>query len=243
MTDTADNELFSRTAMLLGRGALEKLGAARVAVFGVGGVGGSCAEALARSGIGGIDLYDGDRVSMSNINRQAVALHSTLGRYKADVMAERIMDINPACEVGVFKIFYMPDTADETDLSAYDYIVDAIDAVAGKAELVVRAKAAGVKIICAMGAGDRLDPAKFAVTDIYKTEGDPLARAVRKELRTRGVTDLKVVWSKEAPKCRGSREHSGDGSFCVPASSAFVPPACGLVLASEVVKDLIAEFL
>jgi len=221
--------------MLLGNEAIERLGDSKVAVFGLGGVGGSCAEALARSGIGAIDLFDNDVVSPSNINRQAVALHSTIGRYKADIMAERIRDINPGCKVGVFKIFYMPENAGEVNLSVYDYIADAIDTVAGKVELIVRAKAAGVKIVCAMGAGNRLDPMGFIVTDIHSTETDPLARAVRKELRSRGVTDVKVVCSKEAP----SKNKVAPAPPFAPASNAFVPPACGLALAAEVVKGLI----
>ena len=222
-------DLFTRTTALLGFDKMRKLAASKVAVFGIGGVGGSCAEALARTGVGAIDLYDDDKVSLTNINRQIVALHSTLGLYKADVMAERIADINPECRARAFKIFYMPDTSDEIDLSGYDYIADAIDTVNGKVELITRAKKAGVRIICAMGAANKLDPAAFIVTDISKTETDPLARAIRKELRARGIEDVKVVWSREEPKTR-SRP---------PASNAFVPPALGLLLASEVVKDLI----
>jgi len=219
---------FSRTAKLLGPGAMRKLAAARVAVFGIGGVGGHCAEALARSGIGAIDLFDHDKVDITNLNRQIVALQSTLGRYKADVMAERIADINPECVVKARKLFYMPDTADEVDLSPYDYIIDAIDTVAGKIELVTRAKKAGVRIISAMGAANKMDPMAFIVSDISKTETDPLARAMRRELRGLGIESVKVVWSKEAPT-RSRRP---------PASNAFVPPACGLLIASEVVKDL-----
>ena len=222
---------FERTELMLGREAVRKLAAARVAVFGVGGVGGSCVEALARMGIGAIDIFDNDQVSLSNLNRQAVALHSTLGHYKVDVMKERICDINPDCAVGAYRLFYMPDTADRVDLSVYDYVVDAIDTVAGKLELIVRAKAAGVRIICSMGAANKLDPMGFVVTDIHKTEIDPLARVLRRELRERGIRDVKVVYSKEPPlvNCRP------------PASNAFVPPACGLLLAGEVVKDLISK--
>jgi len=219
---------FSRTTKLLGSDAIEKLFAAKVAVFGVGGVGGSCAEALARSGVGAIDLFDNDVVSLTNLNRQIVALHSTLGLYKVDVMAKRITDINPACEVNAYKIFYTPENSEEVDLSRYDYVVDAIDTVSGKIELIIRAKIAGSKIICAMGAANKMDPAAFTVTDISKTETDPLAKVMRKELRARGITDVKVVWSKEDPKTRHRP----------PASNAFVPPACGLILASEVIKDL-----
>ena len=220
---------FARTTTLFGPGAMRKLAASRVAVFGVGGVGGNCAEALARTGVGAIDLFDNDRVSLTNINRQVVALHSTLGLYKADVMAERIVDINPECRVRAFKLFYMPDTSDEVDLSLYDYVIDAIDTVAGKVELIARAKKAGTRIICAMGAANKTDPTAFIVTDIHKTETDPLAKAVRKELRARGIGDVKAVWSKEEPKIRCRP----------PASNAVVPASCGLLIASEVIKDLI----
>jgi len=232
---------FERTTMLIGCGPMQKLKGARVAVFGIGGVGGACAEALARMGVGAIDLFDGDKVCLSNINRQTVALHSTLGRYKVDVMAERIEDINPECKVGARKLFYMPDTAGEVDLAVYDYVVDAIDTVAGKIELVVRAKAAGVKIICAMGAANKMDPKGFVVTDIGRTETDPLARVMRKELRARGVTDVKAVWSKEQPaKPAHAEDKKGHTGREPPASNAFVPPACGLVLAAEVVSDIIS---
>jgi len=222
---------FSRTTSLLGSEAMRALAGARVAVFGVGGVGGACAEALARTGVGAIDLFDNDKVSVTNLNRQVVALESTLGLFKADVMAERIRDINPQCEVRAFKIFYMPDTSGEVDLSAYDYVVDAIDTVAGKIELVEQAKKAGARVICSMGAANKTCPSAFVVTDVKKTETDPLARAVRKELRARGIEGVKAVWSKEEPKanCRP------------PASCAVVPAACGLLLASEVIKDLIKK--
>jgi tRNA A37 threonylcarbamoyladenosine dehydratase len=232
-------EQNARSEMLLGSEAMQKLAAAKVAVFGVGGVGGACAEALARSGIGAIDLYDNDKISATNLNRQIVALHSTIGMYKVDVMAKRIRDINPECQVGAHKIFYLPDSADSVDLSAYDYVVDAIDTVAGKVELVVRSKAAGVKIICSMGAGNRLDPLAFVVTDIGKTEGDPLAKAVRKELRACGVTDVKAVWSKEQPRHPDADHEPSQNLRRSPASCSFVPPVCGLILAAEVVKDLV----
>jgi len=220
---------FERTEKLIGGEALKRLAASKVAVFGIGGVGGACAEALARMGIGSIDLYDNDVVTLTNVNRQIVALHSTIGRKKTEVMAERIKDINPSCEVGVFSVFYSPETAGGIDISGYSYIVDAIDTVSGKVELVSQAKAAGVMIVCAMGAGNRMDPTKFIVTDIHKTEMDPLAKAVRKELRSRGIKDVKVVCSTEPPRDCGR----------VPASNSFVPPAMGLILASEVIKDLI----
>ena len=219
---------FARTTALIGPEAMRKLAASRVAVFGIGGVGGSCAEALARSGVGAIDLYDNDKVSITNLNRQAAALHSTIGLYKTDVMAERIRDINPECKVRAFNIFYTPETSGEADLSVYDCVIDAIDTVSGKVELVVRAKEAGVRIICAMGAANKMDPMAFVVSDIYKTETDPLARAMRRELRARGIENVKAVWSKEEPKA----------NHRPPASNAFVPPACGLLIASEVIKDL-----
>jgi len=222
---------FARTTSLLGPEAMRALAAAKVAVFGLGGVGGICAEALARSGVGAIDLYDHDKVSITNINRQAAALHSTLGLYKADVMAERISDINPECDVRAFKIFYTPDTSGEADLSRYDYVVDAIDTVAGKVELISQAKKAGAGIICAMGAANKTDPLAFVVTDIHKTETDPLAKAVRKEVRARGLYDVKAVWSKEEPKTRCRP----------PASNAVVPAVLGLILASEVISDLIKK--
>jgi tRNA A37 threonylcarbamoyladenosine dehydratase len=234
---------------------MARIYAAKVAVFGIGGVGGYTAEALARSGVGAIDLFDDDRICLTNLNRQIIAMRSTVGRYKVDVMRERIMDINPDCQVGVFKMFYMPDTADGVDLSAYDYVVDAIDTVTGKIELISRAKAAGVPIICAMGAANKLDPTKFVVTDIFKTEMDPLAKVMRKELRARGLSGVKVVYSTEKPgtpieddeiSCRtGCVCPPGTARYCtirrqIPASNAFVPPVAGLILAAEVVKDLIA---
>ncbi|MDR3364629.1 MAG: tRNA threonylcarbamoyladenosine dehydratase [Clostridiales Family XIII bacterium] len=247
---------FARTALQFGRDAMQKLYSAKIAVFGVGGVGGYTAEALARTGIGAIDLYDDDKICLTNLNRQVIALRSTVGKYKADVMAERIHDINPGCKASAFKMFYMPDTADGVDLSVYDYVVDAIDTVTGKIELIVRAKAAGVPIICAMGAANKMDPTKFVVTDIHKTEMDPLAKVMRKELRARGIKDVKVVYSKEPPmapieddeiSCRtGCVCPPGTVRYCtvrrqIPASNAFVPPVCGLVLAGEVIKDLAAS--
>ncbi|MDR1796513.1 MAG: tRNA threonylcarbamoyladenosine dehydratase [Clostridiales Family XIII bacterium] len=246
---------FARTSLQFGRGKMARIYAAKVAVFGIGGVGGYTAEALARSGVGAIDLFDDDRICLTNLNRQIIAMRSTVGRYKVDVMRERIMDINPDCQVGVFKMFYMPDTADGVDLSAYDYVVDAIDTVTGKIELISRAKAAGVPIICAMGAANKLDPTKFVVTDIFKTEMDPLAKVMRKELRARGLSGVKVVYSTEKPgtpieddeiSCRtGCVCPPGTARYCtirrqIPASNAFVPPVAGLILAAEVVKDLIA---
>lgn len=237
-------EQFSRTAMLFGPEKMKKLFAAKVAVFGIGGVGSYAAESLARSGIGTIDLYDNDRVCNTNINRQLVALHSSVGEYKVDVMKKRILDINPNAEVGTFRLFYLPETADEVDLSKYDYVVDAVDTVAAKIELIVRAKAAGVPIICSMGAANKIDPTAFVVADIRKTEMDPLAKVIRKELRARGIDDVKVVYSKE-PAIKPFDESDGvpaelmnPGKRQTPASNSFVPPVAGLILAGEVIKDL-----
>ena len=230
------NDVFSRSELLLGADGLEKLAMARVAVFGIGGVGGHAAEALARTGVGKIDLIDPDTVSKSNINRQAVALLSTVGKYKVDVMRERISDINPACEVRVYKEFYSAESADGFPLSEYDYIIDAIDTVSSKLELICRAKAGGVKIISAMGAGNKLDPTAFEVADIYKTSVCPLARIMRSELRRRGIKSLKVVFSKEEPiptvaNDENTKRHA-------PGSLAFVPSAVGLIMAGEVIKDI-----
>lgn len=250
-------EEFSRFARLVGKEAVRKLGGYRVAVFGVGGVGGSAAEALARSGIGAIDLIDNDRVSLSNLNRQMVALCSTLGKYKADVAAERILDINPGCSVTVHRLFYLPETADEIDLAQFDYIVDAIDTVAGKIEVIVNADRCGVPAVSAMGCGNRLDPSLLRLDDIYSTAGDPLARVMRRELKKRGVNRLKVVYSVEKAirpleetgesaqeeEDAGASPRGAKGTAAsrrsVPGSSAFVPPAAGCLLASAVVRDLL----
>ncbi|MCD8355960.1 MAG: tRNA threonylcarbamoyladenosine dehydratase [Clostridia bacterium] len=238
-------EEFVRTEAVLGAEAMQKLGNARVAVFGIGGVGGHAADALARSGVGALDLYDDDTVSMSNINRQIVAKHSTLGRQKIEVMREHILDINPACKVTVHRMFYLPQTADSIDLSVYDYIIDAVDTVSAKLELVCRAEKANVPVISAMGAGNKLDPTRFEVTDISKTTMDPLARVMRKELKKRGIYRLKVVYSKEEPavlkheisnaKVAG---RPGESKKQAPGSLAFVPSVMGLILAGEAVKDL-----
>jgi len=229
---------------------------ARVAVFGIGGVGGFCVEALVRSGIGAIDLFDDDRICLTNLNRQITATRSTVGKYKVDVMAERIADINPDCRVVTHKMFYMPDTSGEIDLAVYDYVVDAIDTVTGKIELITRAKEAGVPVICAMGAGNKLDATAFRVSDISKTEMDPLAKVMRKELRVRGIKDVKVVWSKEPPSepeedmeisCRtGCVCPPGTARTClirrqIPSSNAFVPATAGLIIAGEVIKDLVGR--
>ena len=230
------NDVFSRSELLLGADGLEKLAAARIAVFGIGGVGGHAAEALARTGVGKIDLIDPDTVSKSNINRQAVALLSTVGKYKVDVMRERISDINPACEVRVYKEFYSAESADGFPLSEYDYIIDAIDTVSSKLELICRAKAGGVKIISAMGAGNKLDPTAFEVADIYKTSVCPLARIMRSELRRRGIKSLKVVFSKEEPIPAVANDETAKRH--APGSLAFVPSAVGLIMAGEVIKDI-----
>lgn len=229
-------EEFSRTALLLGEDGVSCLSSSRVAIFGVGGVGGYVAEALARAGVGTLDLIDKDDVSVSNINRQIIALHSTIGQYKVDVAAARIKDINPDAVVNVYRTFYLPETASEFDFSAYDYVVDAIDTVTGKIQLVLQAQAAGTPIISSMGAGNKLDPTRFEVADIYKTSVCPLAKVMRRELKSRGVKKLKVVYSKEPPMTPNvsSRENGKQ----VPGSIAFVPSCVGLIIAGEVIKDL-----
>ena len=227
---------FSRTALLLGKEGVEKLKKARVAVFGVGGVGGYVVEALARSGVGALDLIDNDVVSLSNINRQIIALHSTLGRQKTEVAAERAKDINPDISVRTHNVFYLPETAEQFDFSAYDYVVDAIDTVSGKIALVEQAKAANVPIISAMGAGNKMDATAFEVADVSQTSVCPLARVMRRELKKRGIEHLKVVYSKEEPlPAKAVDEGTGKP---IPASVAFVPSVVGLILAGEVIKDL-----
>ena len=231
---------FSRTELLFGKEAMEKLAASRVAVFGVGGVGGYAVEALARSGVGSLDLIDDDKVCLTNINRQIYATRKTVGKYKVDVAAERIADINPDAVVKTYKTFFMPETADSFDFSQFDYVIDAIDTVTGKIELVMRAQAAGTPIISSMGAGNKLDPTTFEVADIYKTSVCPLARVMRTELKRRGVKKLKVVYSKEKPLTPiESEEQSGETSRRqVPGSTAFVPSTVGLIIAGEVIKDI-----
>ena len=247
---------FSRTQLLLGPTAMEELKNARVAVFGIGGVGGAAAETLARSGVGALDLVDDDLVCLTNINRQVVATTKTIGRYKADVMAERIRDINPHCTVTVHKCFYLPATADPFDFHDYDYVVDAVDTVTAKLQLIMQAKECGTPIISSMGAGNKMDPTAFEVADISKTSVCPLAKIIRKELRKRGVNHLKVVYSKERPirpyqdlsvSCRyncvcppEAQRHCTDRRD-IPGSSPFVPPVVGMIIASEVVKDLTAD--
>ena len=231
-------DAFSRTELLLGSEAMDKLARSRVAVFGVGGVGGYVVEALARSGVGALDLIDHDTVTESNLNRQILALHSTIGQYKVDVAEARVHDINPEAVVRTYKCFYTSDTADTFDFTQYDYIVDAIDTVTGKIALVLQAKAADTPIICAMGAGNKLEPSAFEVADISKTSMCPLAKVMRRELGKRGVKHVKVVYSKEEPLTPQKQERTPSGKV-VPGSVAFVPSAAGLILAGEVVKDLI----
>lgn len=284
-------EEFSRTERLLGAAAMERLAASRVAIFGIGGVGGFVAEALCRSGVGAFDLIDSDRVSRSNLNRQIIALQSTIGQYKTDVMRDRILDINPEARVTVHRCFYLPETEAQFDFAAYDYVIDAVDTVTAKISLVLRAKTAGTPIISCMGAGNKLDPSKFQIADIYETSVCPLARVMRTELRKRGVRKLKVLFSTEPPRkplpagethdvqaqqaskeahdaqaqqafkeahaaqaqqpfggakaARGqepSEEANGRNDSqrrAVPASVAFAPSVAGLLIAAEVVRDLI----
>lgn len=223
-------EQYSRTAALFGEAAVEKLRKSCVAVFGLGGVGGHVTEALARSGVGRFLLFDNDRVAPSNLNRQMIALHSTVGRYKTEVMSERIADIDPQTWVETHTVFYLPDNADDFDLSECSYIVDAVDTVSAKIEIITRAKRMGIPVISSMGTGNKVCPELLEVTDIYKTSVCPLARVMRRELRQRGVDGLKVIYSREEPK---------KGIGRIPASCAFVPSAAGLLIAAEVVKDLI----
>lgn len=233
-----NQEALTRTQQMLGEAAMKTLENARVAVFGLGGVGGMAAEALVRSGVGAMDLIDHDKISVSNINRQTFALHSTVGQDKVDAAMARLSDINPEATLRGFKTFYMPETAGEFDFTAYDYVVDAIDTVTGKIALVLAAQEAGVPIISAMGAGNKLDATAFEVADLYQTSVCPLAKVMRRELKQRGVKSLKVVYSKELPYCSGGVDETGKR---IPASCAFVPPAAGLILAGEVIKDLIRQ--
>lgn len=231
-------EEFSRTEMLIGKAGVEKLQRAHVAVFGVGGVGGYVIEALARSGVGQLTIVDNDTVSESNINRQIIALHSTVGKRKTEVMAQRLKDINQNIRVTTRELFFLPETP--FDFTPYDYVVDAIDTVSGKIAIVERAKAAGVPVISAMGAGNKLDPTAFAVADIQKTSVCPLARVMRRELKKRGVKGVKVVYSKEEPRAPIVSEKTQSGKP-VPASIAFAPSVMGLLIASEVIKDLLIK--
>ena len=225
---------FSRTELLIGKEGIQKLNAAHIAIFGVGGVGGYTAEALARCGIGTLDLIDNDKISVSNINRQIYALESTIGRPKTDVAKERITDINPKATVNTHEIFFTPQT--EMDFSTYDYVVDAIDTVAGKLEIITRANAAKIPVISSMGAGNKLNPTMFEVTDISKTSVCPLAKVMRQELKKRKIENVKVVYSKELPIKPNWQDEDNKR---LPGSISFVPSVVGLIIASEVVKDII----
>ena len=244
---------FSRTQLLLGQEGMEKLFQARVAVFGIGGVGGYTVEALARSGVGTLDLIDDDKICLTNLNRQIFATRKTVGQYKVDIAQQRILEINPKAVVHTYKTFYAPQTAELFDFSQYDYVVDAIDTVTGKLDLVEQAEKAGVPIISSMGAGNKMDPTAFEVADIYETSVCPLARVMRKELKKRGIKKLKVVYSKEPPMtpiddmavscrtnciCPPGTERKCTQRRQVPGSNAFVPSVVGLIIAGEVVKDL-----
>lgn len=244
---------FSRTKLLYGAEAMGRLGSSRVAVFGIGGVGGYVVEALVRSGIGSLDLIDDDRVCLTNINRQILATRKTVGKYKVDVAEERVHDINPDCEVRTYKTFFLPDTQDQFDFHEYDYVVDAIDTVTGKLAIIVKAKEAGVPVISSMGAGNKMNAAMFEVADIYRTSVCPLAKVMRHECRKRGIDSLKVVYSKEKPirpledMSISCRQHCicppGTARKCterrdIPGSTAFVPSVAGLIIAGEVINDL-----
>ena len=235
---------FSRTALLVGQKAIEKLQQSRVAIFGIGGVGGYVAEALARSGVGSFDLIDNDTVAVTNLNRQIIATHATIGQPKVQVMAERIHAINPEAQVHIHQCFFLPENAHEFDFAQYDYVVDAVDTVAAKIAIIMAAKAANVPVISSMGAGNKMDPAKFQVADIFKTSVDPLARVMRQEMKKRGVKKLKVVYSTELPltpvgELEDECHAEAPQRRALPGSTAFTPSAAGLLLASEVVKDLI----
>lgn len=235
------NEQFSRTALLIGSSGVDRLQSARVALFGVGGVGSFTAEALVRAGVGAVDLFDNDTVCESNLNRQLIALHSTLGQYKVDAAKARLLDINPKAEIGAYRMFYLPENADSVDLSRYDYIIDCIDTVAAKIDLVVRANALNIPIIASMGTGNKLDPTAFEVADISKTSVCPLARVMRQELRKRGIQHLKVVYSREIPRTPIAEEiHETPQASrrSTPGSVSFCPSVAGLILAGEVIRDL-----
>lgn len=243
---------FSRTQLLLGTDAMERLAGSRVAVFGIGGVGGYVCEALVRSGVGAFDLIDNDQVSLSNLNRQIIATHKTIGRYKTGVMKERMLDINPDVDVRIHNCFFLPENADQFPFEAYDYVVDAVDTVTAKIALVMKANELNIPIISSMGAGNKLDASKFEVTDIYKTKVCPLAKVMRRELKKRGVKKLKVVYSEEKPltpnACQENNNKTNDAGIAdagqtharrsTPGSVAFVPSVAGLIIAGEVVKDL-----
>ena len=231
-------EEFTRTAMLIGEESVEKLSSVHIAVFGIGGVGGYVTEALARCGVGEFDLIDNDTVNITNINRQIIATHQTLGRYKTEVMKERILSINPEAKVNVHNTFYLPENSAEFDFTKYDYIVDAVDTVTAKIEIIVNAKKAGTPVISSMGTGNKLDPTRFEMADIYKTTVCPLAKVMRRELKKRGVDRLKVLYSKEEP----IKLQAEEGTKSTPASISFVPSVAGLIIAGEVIKELIYEY-
>ncbi|MCM1386566.1 MAG: tRNA threonylcarbamoyladenosine dehydratase [Bacillus sp. (in: Bacteria)] len=222
---------FARTELLLGKEAMEKLGRAHIAVFGIGGVGGYIVEALVRSGVSNFDLIDSDKVSLTNINRQIIATGETIGRYKVDVMKERMLSINPDVKVNTHQCFYLPENASELDLSRFSYVADAVDTVTAKIELILQAQKAGVPIISCMGTGNKLNPTQLEIADIYQTSVCPLAKVMRRELRRRGVEKLKVLYSREEPIKVGQ---------AVPGSVSFVPSAAGLIIASEMVQDIVA---
>ena len=235
------NEALIRTKRVLGAEAMEKLAKARVAIFGLGGVGGYVLEALARSGVGQLDLIDNDTVALSNLNRQILATLDTVGMDKVDAAEARVKSINPGCVVRKYKCFYLPETKDQFDFTQYDYVVDAIDTVAGKLSLIQQAREAGTPILCAMGTGNKRDPSLLRLCDLYETANDALARVMRKECRRRGIDRLKVVYSPEEPDCRGPEISEPDSQRrSIPGSTAFVPPAAGLLIASEVVRALIS---
>ncbi len=233
---------FSRSELIFGKDKMEKIHASRIIIFGLGGVGGYVAEALARSGVGTLDLVDNDRVSLTNINRQIYATHSTIGQMKVDVAEKRCKDINPDIIINKYPVFYLPETKDSFDFSQYDYVVDCIDTVTGKIQLVLQAQEAGVPIIASMGTGNKTDPSLLKVTDIYKTVTDPLAKVMRRELRKRGVKKLKVVYSTEEPVQPDEKAAadliSDSARRSIPGSTAFVPPAAGLLIASEIIRDI-----
>ena len=249
---------FSRTELLYGQKAMERLAASRVAVFGIGGVGGYTVEALARSGIGAIDLIDDDKVCLTNLNRQIIATRKTVGKYKVDVAKERILDINPECVVTTHRTFFLPDTQDQFDFSQYDYVVDAIDTVTGKLAIIEKAKKEGTRVISSMGAGNKVNPALFEVADIYDTSICPLAKTMRHECRKRGIESLKVVYSKEVSRrpledmsiscrenciCPPGTEKKCTQRRDIPGSTAFVPSVAGLIIAGEVINDLTADLV
>ena len=231
---------FSRTELLIGKEGLNKLQSTHVAVFGIGGVGGYVVEALVRSGIGEIDIIDNDKVALSNLNRQIIATHTSIGKYKVDIAEERIKDINPNCIVNKYQTFFTPETSSEFDFSKYDYVVDAIDTVSGKIELVMKCNEAGVPIISSMGAGNKMHPEMFEISDIYKTSVCPLAKVMRQELKKRKIKKLKVVYSKENPiKIQIQNEEKSTSGKPVPGSNAFVPSTVGLIIAGEVIRTLL----